>query len=115
MLDFARAYAPTVTYHPGQSVTYLPGSYRVLTELRTRPYASSYQVFSGFGSTSFGSVSLSGYDTSGYTAAISNAGMLTFSATAIPEPPTYAALVGALALGFAVWRRRRVRETTHQS
>lgn len=78
-------------------------------------YASSYRIFSGFASTSFGSVSLSGYDTSGYTGAISDAGMLTFSATAIPEPSTYAALVGALALGFAEWRRRRAHDTKPQS
>ncbi|MDB6115947.1 MAG: hypothetical protein JWQ62_2892 [Lacunisphaera sp.] len=69
-------------------------------------YASSYQIFSGFGSASYGSLTLGGYDTAGYSAAISNAGLLTFSAAAIPEPSTYAALAGALALGFAAWRRR---------
>jgi len=31
------------------------------------------------------------------------------SATAVPEPGTYAALTGLIALGFAVWRRRAVR------
>ncbi|MBC7368752.1 MAG: PEP-CTERM sorting domain-containing protein [Undibacterium sp.] len=31
------------------------------------------------------------------------------TATAIPEPSTYAVLVGVSALGFAAWRRRRVR------
>ncbi len=31
------------------------------------------------------------------------------SATAVPEPSTYAAIGGALALGLAVWRRRRAR------
>ena len=69
-------------------------------------YTNSYQIFSGFGSTSFGGLSLAGYDTSGYSAAISDAGLLTFSA-AIPEPATYVALAGALTLGFAAWRRRR--------
>jgi hypothetical protein len=30
-----------------------------------------------------------------------------FSVTAVPEPSTYAAIAGALMLGFAMWRRRR--------
>jgi hypothetical protein len=34
-------------------------------------------------------------------------GLLTISSTAIPEPGTYAALVGLLGLGFAGLRRRR--------
>jgi hypothetical protein len=33
---------------------------------------------------------------------------LQVSATAIPEPSTYAAMAGALALGLAAWRRRSV-------
>jgi len=33
---------------------------------------------------------------------------LKVSASAIPEPSTYAAMAGALALGLAVWRRRSV-------
>lgn len=33
---------------------------------------------------------------------------LKVSASAIPEPSTYAAMAGALVLGFAVWHRRRV-------
>ena len=32
---------------------------------------------------------------------------LTLSGTAVPEPSTYAAIFGALALGFAVYRRRK--------
>lgn len=32
---------------------------------------------------------------------------LTFQAAAIPEPSTYAALAGALVLGFTAWQRRR--------
>lgn len=31
----------------------------------------------------------------------------TFTASAIPEPSTYAAIAGAAMLGFAIWRRRR--------
>lgn len=73
-------------------------------------YATSYQIFSGFGSTPFSGLTLSGYDTVGYSAAISDAGLLTFSASAIPEPSTYAAWMGALTLGFAAWRRRRAQE-----
>jgi len=34
---------------------------------------------------------------------------LTWTATAIPEPATYAALVGAMALVGACWHRRRQR------
>jgi hypothetical protein len=35
---------------------------------------------------------------------------LDWTATAIPEPSTYAALCGAAALGCAVWHRRRHRQ-----
>jgi hypothetical protein len=38
----------------------------------------------------------------------SNVQMFSVSTTAIPEPGTYAALAGVVALGFAAWRRRRV-------
>jgi hypothetical protein len=49
------------------------------------------------------------WDTSGlYTT-----GML--SVSAIPEPATYAAIFGAGALAFTVWRRRRVRTGTGNS
>ncbi len=37
--------------------------------------------------------------------------ILNYTASAIPEPSTYAALVGALALGLAAWRRK----TAHRS
>lgn len=70
-------------------------------------YASSYQIFSGFGSASFSALTLAGYDTANYTAMISDTGLLSFSASAIPEPSTYAAFAGAAALGLAAWRRRR--------
>jgi hypothetical protein len=32
---------------------------------------------------------------------------IAYTVAAIPEPSTYAAIVGALSLGFGVWRRRR--------
>jgi hypothetical protein len=35
--------------------------------------------------------------------------MLNYSASAVPEPATYAALAGAVMLGFAAWRRRAAR------
>ncbi|MEY3774113.1 MAG: hypothetical protein RLZZ129_893 [Verrucomicrobiota bacterium] len=39
------------------------------------------------------------------------AGFLLTTAAAIPEPSTYAALAGALALGLTVWRRRVTRKS----
>ncbi len=45
------------------------------------------------------------YDGSQYVIFTQSTGDLTFSA--IPEPSTYAALVGLGALGFVMWRRRR--------
>lgn len=42
-----------------------------------------------------------------YAATASDASFDNFSATAIPEPSTYAALTGLLALGLAAWKRRR--------
>ena len=45
------------------------------------------------------------------TGAMQNTGFggegITLNASAIPEPSTYAAMAGALVLGFAVWHRRR--------
>ena len=32
-----------------------------------------------------------------------------FSVSAVPEPSTYAAIAGALMLGFAAWKRRKLR------
>lgn len=47
-------------------------------------------------------------ETEGWAATFDYAtGGVSFTATAIPEPSTYAALVGALALGLAAWRRRQ--------
>jgi hypothetical protein len=39
--------------------------------------------------------------------AIMNGAILTATASAVPEPSTYAALAGLAALGFVAWRRRR--------
>lgn len=38
---------------------------------------------------------------------LANDGVLTFTATAIPEPSTYAAILGAAAMGFVMIRRRK--------
>ena len=70
-------------------------------------YNSSYQIFSGFGSSDLSGLSLTGYDTADYTAALSNSGDLSFSA--VPEPSTSAVIFGAAALGFAVYRRAKNR------
>ncbi len=74
-------------------------------------YASTYQLFGSFagGSVAGTGVSITGYDTANWLASLSNAGVLSFSAAAVPEPSTYAALAGAAMLGCAAIRRRRSR------
>ena len=67
-------------------------------------YGSTYQVASGFASYSVSGVSFSGYDAANYAASLSNAGVVSFSA--IPEPSTYAAILGVAVLGRAVRRTR---------
>lgn len=67
-------------------------------------YGSTYQVASGFASYSVAGVSYSGYDTVNYTASLSSTGLVSFSA--VPEPATYAAILGAAALGLALRRKR---------
>jgi murein DD-endopeptidase MepM/ murein hydrolase activator NlpD len=58
---------------------------------------------------------LGAYKTAGYTIEVTASDIwlattsLSVSASAIPEPSTYAALAGALALGAAAWRRRGAR------
>jgi murein DD-endopeptidase MepM/ murein hydrolase activator NlpD len=55
---------------------------------------------------------LGAYNTSAYEVRVTasdiwlNSTALTVSASAVPEPSTYAALAGVLALGVVVWRRR---------
>jgi fibronectin-binding autotransporter adhesin len=49
-----------------------------------------------------------GTQISGFTSSLAFSGStLQLSASAIPEPSTYAAIVGLAALGFGAWRRRR--------
>jgi len=69
-------------------------------------YGNTYQVLSGFGGTnSVAGLTFSGYDTVNQQAALSNTGVLSFSA--VPEPSTYAMILGGLGLFALVNRRRR--------
>lgn len=68
-------------------------------------YASTYNLFSGFGSGAVSGITFTGYDSSNYQATLGNTGVLTFNA--VPEPSTVA--LAALGLGFILWRRRSSR------
>ena len=71
-------------------------------------YGSTYQIFSGFASGSVSGVSFSGFDSADFAANLSNSGTLSFSA--VPEPSTYAAILGTAVLASAVWKKRRKRQ-----
>jgi hypothetical protein len=59
-----------------------------------------------FGSTTFGDASV--FSATGVDGTFAFAGnSLTFTVTAIPEPSTYAAILGGLVLAGVVYRRRR--------
>lgn len=47
------------------------------------------------------------FDASTWLSPASGAPLMSISATAVPEPSTYAAIFGACALGFVAWRKRR--------
>jgi len=65
----------------------------------------TYQLFSGFGGTnSVSGLTITGLG-SGLSGSLDTTGLLTI-ATAIPEPSTYAMLIGAAVLGFVAYRRR---------
>jgi hypothetical protein len=70
--------------------------------------ARNFNAANGSDSIFFGSLSGSFDEAriSTFTSGTFNASML--GASAIPEPSTYAAIAGALGLGFVMWRRRRV-------
>jgi autotransporter-associated beta strand protein len=69
-------------------------------------YANSYQVFAGFSNGSVSGLAINGYDAASYTAALSDGGLLSFSA--VPEP-TSLVLVGLPAAMTAyLGLRRRV-------
>ena len=67
-------------------------------------YAATYPLLTGFGTGTVSGLTITGYDTAGYTAALSNAGVLSF--TAVPEPAALAFLGVA---ATTLIRRRRSR------
>ncbi|MFA6286507.1 MAG: autotransporter-associated beta strand repeat-containing protein [Opitutaceae bacterium] len=67
--------------------------------------AGTYQIFSGFTSGSVSGLTITGLS-GGYSGSLDNTGLLTI---AIPEPSAFAALAGALVLGFVAFRRRFLR------
>jgi autotransporter-associated beta strand protein len=67
-------------------------------------YGNSYQVFSGFGGVNTVSgLTITGYDTANWSASLSTLGVLRF--TAVPEPSTWAMLLGGIGM-LAMFRRR---------
>lgn len=68
-------------------------------------YNNTYNLFSGFSPGTISGLMITGYDDALWVAALSNTGTLSF--TAVPEPSTYAVLVGAFSLGVVALRRRR--------
>lgn len=64
---------------------------------------TTYPVSNGFNFAVFGNTNVSGGVSAGQVY------LDNYSVSAVPEPSTYAAIAGALMLGFAAWRRRRVR------
>lgn len=70
-------------------------------------YGVTYSFFSGFSSGSVSGLTFTNYDSATYTAILGSNGLLSFTLNSIPEPSTYAAILGGLALGFVAWRRRR--------
>lgn len=69
-------------------------------------YSISYSLFGGFASGTISALAITGYDNLNWTAAINNAGLLSFTA-AIPEPSSFACLAGVAVLGWSATRRRR--------
>ncbi len=69
-------------------------------------YGDTYQLFSGAASiTENNTFTITGYDTADYTASLDNTtGILSFTATAVPEPATY--LGGLLMVGAVGWGLR---------
>ncbi len=72
----------------------------------TTSVAGSYTLFSGFTGNAVSGITITGLDP-GYTGVLGTNGILTVSA--IPEPSTFAALLGVSALGISVLRRRQTR------
>ncbi len=70
-------------------------------------YTSTFDLFDGFTSGSVSGLTITGYDTTNWLASLSSAGVLSFTASTIPEPATGTLLVGFAFLGFATFGRRR--------
>lgn len=72
-------------------------------------YSSTYQLFEGFdsGTSIVSGLAFTGFDTGSYQAILNTAGQLSFVPTSVPEPSSFAALAGGLALAAGVGRRRR--------
>jgi hypothetical protein len=93
----------TITYQGTDSLT---GNHTLdfaysLTDGSSFTNYYTYTGYEGDGTLSFDTIAL--YSRSAYPTIDS----ITITLTAIPEPSTYAALFGALALGFVAWRRRQ--------
>lgn len=73
----------------------------------------TFHLFEVDGTTSSAFTSIV-FTASGYTAQLNTqTGMLSITSSAIPEPSTYAAIAGAMAIGWAAWRRRKGLSRTH--
>ena len=70
-------------------------------------YASTYQILTSFTGTSNPVSGLTITGISGYTATLDGSGLLSFTASPVPEPSTYAAIFGALVLTGVIIRRRK--------
>lgn len=64
-----------------------------------------YHIFQGFNPVTDVAIIIDGYDDANWTASIDADGYLVFEA--VPEPATVAAIIGALALGIAAYRKRK--------
>ncbi|AHF92183.1 autotransporter [Opitutaceae bacterium TAV5] len=69
-------------------------------------YSVTYTLFKDFGSGSIADLQIINYDTANYTASLGSNGVLSFMANTVPEPSTWAAITGGLALALATLRRR---------
>jgi autotransporter-associated beta strand protein len=68
-------------------------------------YGNTYQVFFGFGvGNTVSGLTITGYDTADWSASLDNTGLLSF--TAVPEPSTWAMLLGGVGM-LTMFRRRR--------